>query len=49
MAKDTVENGVRQSCPCALTEHHAMKAYWGVVVKLHAFFDLDTGWSKTKI
>jgi hypothetical protein len=19
----------RQSCPCALTEHHAMKAYWG--------------------
>jgi hypothetical protein len=20
----------RLSCPCALTEHHAMKAYWGV-------------------
>jgi hypothetical protein len=20
---------VRSSCPCALTEHHAMKAYWG--------------------
>jgi hypothetical protein len=20
----------RQTCPCALTEHHAMKAYWGV-------------------
>jgi len=18
-----------RSCPCALTEHHAMKAYWG--------------------
>jgi hypothetical protein len=22
----------RQSCPCALTEHHAMKVYWGVKV-----------------
>jgi hypothetical protein len=21
-----------------LTEHHAMKAYWGVEVQLHAFF-----------
>jgi hypothetical protein len=25
-----------------LTEHHAMKAYWGVVVQLHPFFDLGT-------
>jgi hypothetical protein len=34
--KDKVK---RQSCPCAfLTEHHAMKAYWGVEVYLHAFF-----------
>jgi hypothetical protein len=26
-----------------LTEHHAMKAYWGVEVQLHPFFDLCTG------
>jgi hypothetical protein len=19
---------IKESCPCALTEHHAMKAYW---------------------
>jgi hypothetical protein len=25
-----------------LTEHHAMKAYWGVEVQFHAFFDLGT-------
>jgi hypothetical protein len=25
-----------------LTEHHAMKAYWGVEVQLHPFFDLGT-------
>jgi len=25
-----------------LTEHHAMKAYWGVKVQLHPFFDLCT-------
>jgi len=29
--------------PC-LTKHHAMKAYWGVEVYLHAFFDLGTRW-----
>jgi hypothetical protein len=23
-----------------LTEHHAMKAYWRIEVKLHALFDL---------
>jgi hypothetical protein len=23
-----------------LTEHHAVKAYWGVEVQLHPFFDL---------
>jgi hypothetical protein len=22
-------NTVMNLCPCALTEHHAMKAYWG--------------------
>jgi hypothetical protein len=27
-----------------LTEHHAMKAYWGVEVQLHSFFDLGTRW-----
>jgi hypothetical protein len=26
-----------------LTEHHALKAYWGVEVQLHPFFDLGTG------
>jgi hypothetical protein len=26
-----------KSCPCALTEHHAMKMYWGVDLELHAF------------
>jgi hypothetical protein len=25
-----------------LTEHHAMKAYWGVEVQLHSFFGLGT-------
>jgi len=25
-----------------LTEHHSMKAYWGVEVQLHSFFDLGT-------
>jgi hypothetical protein len=25
-----------------LTEHHAMKACWGVEVQLHPFFDLCT-------
>jgi hypothetical protein len=25
-----------------LTEHYAMKAYWGVEVQLHPFFDLGT-------
>jgi hypothetical protein len=27
-----------------LTEYHAMKAYWGVGVQLHLFFDLGTRW-----
>jgi hypothetical protein len=26
------------------TEHHAMKAYWGMEVQLHAFFYLGTRW-----
>jgi hypothetical protein len=25
-----------------LTKHHAVKAYWGVEVKLHSFFDFGT-------
>jgi hypothetical protein len=28
---------IKQSCPCALTEHHAMKAFGGVEVLLHTF------------
>jgi hypothetical protein len=27
-----VDKGKRQSCPCALSKHHAMKTYWGVEV-----------------
>jgi hypothetical protein len=27
-----------------ITEYHAMKAYWGVEVQLHVFFDLGTKW-----
>jgi hypothetical protein len=27
-----------------LIEHHAMKAYWGMEVVLHPFFDLGTRW-----
>jgi hypothetical protein len=27
-----------------LTKHHAMKAFWGVDVYLHAFFDVGTRW-----
>jgi hypothetical protein len=33
-----------QSCPCALTKHHTMKAYWGVEIQLHAFLDLGIRW-----
>jgi len=29
---------------CFLTEHYAMKAYWGVDEYLHTFFDLGTRW-----
>jgi hypothetical protein len=25
-----------------LTDHHAMKAYWGMEVQLHPFFDFGT-------
>jgi hypothetical protein len=31
---------IRWNCPCALTEHHTMKVYWGVEVYLHAFSTL---------
>jgi len=27
-----------------LTGHHAMKAYWGMEVQLHSFFDLCSRW-----
>jgi hypothetical protein len=27
-----------------LTEHHTMKAYWGVEVQIHAFFYLGSRW-----
>jgi hypothetical protein len=28
----------RRSCPCDLTEHHAIKTYWGMEVLLHALW-----------
>jgi hypothetical protein len=27
-----------------VTKYHAMKAYWGVEVYFHAFFDFGTRW-----
>jgi len=36
---------VRLSLCCfLLTDHNAMKAYWGEEAMLHAFFDLGTRW-----
>jgi hypothetical protein len=43
--------GKAQKCPCALTEHHAMKTYWGVELWLHVFLTsaLDGGeWSASR-
>jgi hypothetical protein len=31
-------------CPCALNEHHAVKAYWGSGVIAPRIIDLGTGW-----
>jgi hypothetical protein len=35
---------VKVKLSLCLTKHHAMKAYWGVEVYLHSFFDLGTRW-----
>jgi hypothetical protein len=35
---------VKLSLCSFLTEHHAIKAYWGMDVYLYAFFDLGTRW-----
>jgi hypothetical protein len=35
---------MKLSLGCILTENHAMKAYWGVEVQLHPFFDLGNRW-----
>jgi hypothetical protein len=43
--------GLDRGCPCTLTEHHAIKAYCGVDVQLHAFLTsaLDGGeWSASR-
>jgi len=32
------------SCPCALTEHHAMKVYWGSRGIAPRILDLGTRW-----
>jgi hypothetical protein len=31
-------------CPCDLTEHHAMRAYWGSGGIAPYVLDLGTGW-----
>jgi hypothetical protein len=41
---DIYEEGKRQSCPCALTKHHAMKAYWGSGGIAPGIIDLGTRW-----
>jgi hypothetical protein len=33
---------VKVKLSLCLTKHHAIKAYWGVHIYLHAFFDLGT-------
>jgi hypothetical protein len=33
---------VKVNCPCASTEHHAMKAYWGSGVTAPRFIDLSS-------
>jgi hypothetical protein len=35
---------VKVSCPVALTEHHAMKAYWGNEIIAPRILDFDTRW-----
>jgi hypothetical protein len=35
---------VKLSLCLFLTQHHAIKAYWGVKVQLHSFFDLGIRW-----
>jgi hypothetical protein len=35
---------VKVNSSLCLTKHHAMNAYWGVELQLHAFFDLGTKW-----
>jgi hypothetical protein len=42
---------VKVNLSLCLTEHHAMKTYWGVEVWLHVFFDLGTSggeWSASR-
>jgi hypothetical protein len=36
--------GKGKSCPCALTKHHAMKAYWGSGGIDPRILDLSTRW-----
>jgi hypothetical protein len=37
-------NKKRESCPCAWTEHHAMKAYWGIGGIAPRILDPSTRW-----
>jgi hypothetical protein len=39
-----VKVNVKLSLCFSFNEHQAMKAYWGMEVQLHAFFDLGTRW-----
>jgi hypothetical protein len=41
---DDNNNNKGNVVPVFLTEHHAMKLYWGVEELLHSFFDLGIRW-----
>jgi hypothetical protein len=45
LAKFGIKVKVKLSlCFFFLTQHHVMKADWGVEVQLHSFFDLGSRW-----
>jgi hypothetical protein len=41
---DDDDDNKKVNLSLCLTEHHTMKAYWGVEVYLHALFDLGIRW-----
>jgi hypothetical protein len=44
LAKFPVSYKVKVKLSLCLTKYHAMKAYWGVEVQLHAVLDLGIRW-----